>query len=78
MANPEETKRERFKRIAESRTNKIIDMVQLLGNCANPNVYEYSQKDVDKIFSAIEAEVKEAKRKFNAVENKKSTRFTLD
>ena len=74
----QETKRERFKRIAENRTNKIIDMVQLLGNCANPNVYEYTQRDIDKIFAAIESEVREAKRKFNAVENKKSTRFTLD
>ena len=28
-----ETKEERFVRIAEARTNKIINMIQLLGNC---------------------------------------------
>ena len=61
-----------------SYTNKIIDMLQLLGNCSNSNVYDYTQQDVDKIFNAIDAEVKEAKKKFSKIESKKSTRFTLD
>ena len=49
-----ETKREKFVRLAENRTNKILDTLQLLGNCANQNVYEYSKKDVEKIFNAIQ------------------------
>ena len=53
-----ETKRDKFVRIAEARTNKIIDMLQLLGNCSNANAYDYTQKDVDKIFNAIESEVR--------------------
>ena len=73
-----ETKRAKFVRIAEARTNKIIDMLQLLGNCSNANAYDYTQKDVDKIFNAIESEVREAKKKFSKMESKKSTRFTLD
>lgn len=73
-----ETKRDKFVRIAEARTNKIIDMLQLLGNCSNANAYDYTQKDVDKIFNAIESEVREAKKKFSKMESKKSTRFTLD
>lgn len=78
MAKERETKREKFVRLAEARTNKIIDMLQLLGNCSNSSAYDYSQEDVDKIFSAIESEVKEARKKFNKSESKKSTRFTLD
>lgn len=78
MAKERETKREKFVRLAEARTNKIIDMLQLLGNCSNSSAYDYSQEDVDKIFSAIESEVKEARKKFNKIESKKSTRFTLD
>lgn len=78
MAKERETKREKFVRLAEARTNKIIDMLQLLGNCSNSSAYDYSQEDVDKIFSAIECEVKEARKKFNKIESKKSTRFTLD
>ena len=73
-----ETKRDKFVRLAEARTNKIIDMLLLLSNCSNSNVYDYTQQDVDKIFNAIDAEVKEAKKKFSKIESKKSTRFTLD
>ncbi len=78
MSNPQETKREKFVRLAEARTNKIIDMLQLLGNCSNSSAYDYSQQDVDKIFAAIEAEVREAKKKFSKIDAKKSQRFTLE
>ena len=74
----QETKRERFVRLAEARTNKIIDMIQLLGNCSNTNVYDYTSEDIDKIFSAIETELKEAKRKFVKTETKKTSRFVLE
>ena len=72
-----ETKRERFVRIAEARTNKIIDMIQLLGNCSNASVYEYTVNDIEKIFSAIDSELKESRKKFCRVESKKSDRFKL-
>ncbi len=74
----EETKREKFVRIAEARTNKIINMIQLLGNCSNQSMYEYSQKDVNKIFNAIQAELDEAKKKYNRMESKKGNKFTLE
>ena len=76
MSNTE-TKREKFIRIAEARTNKIISMVQLLGNCANPASYEYTEKDVSDIFGAIEKELKIAKMKF-ASSDEKTTKFKLD
>jgi len=72
-----ETKREKFLRIAEARTNKIMDMIQLLGNCSNQAIYEYTNTDVEKIFNAIEFEVKEAKKKFNRIDSKKNSKFTL-
>ena len=73
----QETKRDKFVRLAEARTNKIIDMIQLLGNCSYASAYDYTQQDVEKIFGAIEAELREAKKKFYKVESKKSSRFTL-
>ena len=39
----EESKHEKFVRLAEARTNKIIDTLQLLGNCANTSFYEWLQ-----------------------------------
>ena len=64
-----ETKSERFVRIAEARTNKIIDMIQLLGNCANKATYEYTKDEVRQIFGAIEAELRTARAKFDASDN---------
>lgn len=46
-------KQENFKRLAESRTNKVIDMLQLIGNLSNTSNYEYSIEDVNKMFEAI-------------------------
>ena len=67
MANTE-SKSERFVRIAEARTNKIIDMIRLLGNCSNKSNYDYTDADVQKIFSTIEKELKNAKMKFSMSE----------
>ena len=61
-----ETKRERFVRIAENRTNKIIDMLRLLGNCANKTNYDYTETDVNKIFNTLEKELRTAKMKYTA------------
>ena len=61
-----ESKRERFVRIVEARTNKIIDMLRLLGNCANKANYDYTETDVNKIFNTLEKELKIAKMKFTS------------
>lgn len=71
-----ETKRQRFVRIAENRTNKIIDMLRLLGNCSNKSNYDYDEDDIRKIFNAIEKEIKNAKNAFLGIESK-NERFTL-
>ena len=77
MANIE-SKSERFVRIAEKRTNKIIDMIQLLGNCSNRATYDYTIDDVKKIFGAIESELKIAKAKFDIGDSDvKEKKFTL-
>ena len=70
-----ETNRERFIRIAEARTQKIIDMIELLGNCSNQYNYEYTQKDVEKMFSAIESALKSSKARFTTESTSKDTRF---
>ena len=64
-----ETKYEKFKRLAENRTNKIIDMVRLLGNLSVKATYDYSEKDISKIFSSIERELRIAKLKFTDAED---------
>lgn len=69
--NNEKMKRERFIKIAENRTNKIIDMLKLLGNCSNKNNYSYDETDVRQIFNAIEQEFKITKTKFQEAQSNK-------
>lgn len=73
-----ETKRDRFVRLAEARTNKILDMIKLLGNCSSKSNYEYTEEDVKKIFGAIEREIKNTRAKFNGSDTAKEDRFTLE
>ncbi|MEG1668609.1 hypothetical protein [Chryseobacterium sp.] len=72
-----ETPNERFLRIAEARTQKIIEMVRLLGNCSNTYVYEFSKKDVTKIFDAIDDELAKTKKKFANDRAADNSKFTL-
>ena len=65
-----ETKHDKFIRIAESRTNKIIEMIRLLGNCSNTATYEYEDSDIKKVFSAIEGELKNCRIKFQGTDSK--------
>ncbi len=74
--NASESKRDRFIRIAEARTIKIIDMLRLLGNCSSKSTYDYTEEDVKKIFSTIEKELKVAKNKFTETEEKED-KFSL-
>lgn len=62
QASPE--KRENFRRLAERRTNAVLDKIRILSNCANPYAYEYDDDDVRKIFNAIEQELRLARTKF--------------
>ena len=59
-------KRDRFIRVAENRTNKIIRLLRLLSNCSNTSNYEYSEEEVQQIFQAIEIETQRAKERFSS------------
>lgn len=59
-----EIKRQRFQRLAEKRTNDVLERLRILGNCANRGQYDYSAEDTGKIFRAIEREFKIIRLKF--------------
>lgn len=58
-------KRERFKRLAQYRTNEILKKIKILSNCANTSAYDYSEEEVNKMFSEIDKAVRHAKSKFH-------------
>jgi hypothetical protein len=71
----ESERRQRFKRLAEARTNVVLDKIRILSHCANKYAYEYSEGEVDRIFATIEGELKRAKQRFTGEQR---VRFRLD
>jgi len=61
----------RFKRIAELRTNAVLEKIRILGNLSNRQMYGYSEEDINKIFSAINKQIKEVRLKFNSNKQEK-------
>ena len=60
-----EKRKNNFKRLAEARTNEVLRRLKILGNCSNRSHYDYSEEEVNKIFSEIEKKVREIKAKFS-------------
>ncbi len=77
MANPsvQETKDQRFKRIAARRTQTVLEALRKLGNCSNKGTYAYSSDDISKIFEAVDSEIKRIKSLFSS--KTKSNKFSL-
>ncbi len=60
----EETKDERFKRIAAKRTNDVLEKIRILGNCSNRSSYKYTSEEINKIFSELDKQLKLTKARF--------------
>jgi hypothetical protein len=60
------TRRERFENVAARRTQKILEALDVLGNCANRTNYEYSESDVRKMFAAIKDKTKSIESAFGS------------
>lgn len=59
-----ETRYEKFKRLASKRTTNLLNQLRLLGNLANRANYDYTDEDLRKIFHAVEDQLRIVKAKF--------------
>ncbi len=59
-------KRERFEKVAGNRVQRVLDTLQLLKNCSNRNNYEYSDSDVEQMFSEISRVMKESRAAYTS------------
>jgi hypothetical protein len=66
-----EDRAQRFKRIATYRTNEVLEKLGLLGNLSNKANYEYTEDELNKIFSAVEFQIRVIKAKFSSSKRKK-------
>ena len=67
-------KRKRFEKVASMRVQKIISLLNLLGNCSNKNNYDFVEKDVDLMFTEIGRALKDTKNRYDFALNKKGNK----
>lgn len=72
-----ETKHDRWKRLAEARTRKILTAVKTLGKLGFKSRYDYSEDEVKKIFDAIDKSLAEVKKRFAETASCEESDFRL-
>ena len=75
--NPRDPKK-KFEELAEKRTNKIIENLELIGNLSNKKNYIYEDSQPQEIFRAIKRALKDAEEKFKQPESPKSRKFSFN
>lgn len=71
------TKREKFVKLAESRTVNAIKAIRVIGKLGNRNAYEYDDADVRKIVKALNDEIEALKNRMKATKSSDEVDFKL-
>jgi hypothetical protein len=70
-------KREKFIKLAESRTINAIKTIRVIGKLANKNAYQFDETDVQKIVRALSKEIDALKARMSSNSSKESVDFKL-
>ena len=70
-----ENKHDKFIRLAEHRTNDVLNKLRLIGNLSNKKNYNYSSEEVNEIFNAIDSELKKTNNMFELEIEKNDSQF---
>lgn len=62
----QESKHDRFRRLAEQRVNRALKELRLIANLSNRNNYDYTEEEVKNLISALERELKVTRAAFVA------------
>ena len=71
-----ETKRQKFVRLAELRTEKAVLAIENLIGLSNPRNYDYNAKDVNLIIKALTDSVNAVSSSFSKSKEKKQFKIT--
>ena len=71
-----ETKAEKFIRIATPRVNSVIDKLDILANCAGA-AYYYNEEQIESMFDAIRNAVDACYSQFQPKQKTEKERFTF-
>ena len=77
IETPVEPKHEKFKALAEKRTNKALTSIRLIGNLSNRVIYRYEEQEIRKIIKALQSAVSDVEARFKATDGEVHGGFTL-
>ena len=70
-------KHQRFRALAESRTNKAIEAITRIGNLSNRQIYDFEDQEVRKIIRALKEAVSLVEGRFESPRGKGGGGFKL-
>ena len=70
-------RREKFVKLAESRTTNAIKAIRIIGKLGNRNAYDYDDADVRKIAKALNDEVEALKNRMKTTKSSDGVEFKL-
>lgn len=72
-----EMKRQKFRALAENRTNKALAAIIRIGNLSNRQIYEFDEMEVRKIIRALKDSIAVVESRFDAPRGKAGGGFKL-
>lgn len=70
-------KHDKFRELAEARTDRALDSIRKIGNLSNRQLYEWDDGEIRKIVKALKDAVAEIERKFAAPKISREKKFKL-
>lgn len=77
MTKEDSSKHEKFRELAESRTNKALASIGRIGNLSNRSLYSWDEAEVRKVIKALKDAVTEVEVKFTSPRGKTDGKFKL-
>ena len=72
-----ESKHDKFIRLATARTNKALNAISKIRNCAARASYEYSEAEIEYIFRTLESALTVCKAEFKPKQKPETEAFSL-
>lgn len=70
-------KRQKFRDLAEKRTNRALESISKIGNLSNRQLYEWEDAEVRKIIKALKDAVSEVEGRFASPKGRAENKFRL-
>lgn len=65
-----ESKHDKFVRLANARTNKVLEDLRIIGNLANKSNYDYQEEDIKSVMKALKKGLSDLEKAFKDEQKK--------